>query len=249
MILWTDDDVLVDEQWLSAAAGAAERHPDALGFGGPIEPWFPVSPDSDYLTAFPSLRSGFCGLDHELPEGPLPAARVINGANMAFRRQVHLDFPFDTSLGMKPKQLGRGQSSIALGVGGWEEYDLITKLRARGGQIVWAPTMRVKHYVDPKRMSLPYILAYLKKYGAGSVCLEGIPLGRRVLGIPRWSIRKWLEMTTTYYYQRLKGNRAQALQQMGRRSELVGMMEQCFWTWFRGYGSGKAPNSSRTSTS
>ena len=85
LMIWTDDDVLVDEGWLTAVVGAARRHPRAAAFGGPIEPWFPVCPDPDYLAAFPSLRDGFCGLDHDLPEGILPADRLIYGANMAFR--------------------------------------------------------------------------------------------------------------------------------------------------------------------
>ncbi len=90
LIVWTDDDVLVDEGWLTAVVGAARRYPHAAAFGGPIEPWFPVRPDPDYLVAFASLRDGFCGLDHDLPEGILPADRLIFGANMAFRRTVHL---------------------------------------------------------------------------------------------------------------------------------------------------------------
>jgi glucosyl-dolichyl phosphate glucuronosyltransferase len=39
-ILWTDDDVLVDRDWIRAYAAAFRASPDAALFGGPIEPWF-----------------------------------------------------------------------------------------------------------------------------------------------------------------------------------------------------------------
>ncbi len=183
LIIWTDDDVLVDEGWLTAVVGAARRHPHAAAFGGPIEPWFPVRPDPDYLAAFASLRDGFCGLDHDLPEGILPADRLIFGANMAFRRTVHLDLPFDTSFGMKPKQLGTGNTSTALAVGGWEEIDLLSKIRARGDQVVWVPTMMLKHYIDPRRMGIEYLAEYMKELGRGAAAAKRF-LARRCLACP-----------------------------------------------------------------
>src|SRR6266852_3488848 len=38
-IVWTDDDVLVDQHWLAEYVAAFQRWPDASFFGGPIEPW------------------------------------------------------------------------------------------------------------------------------------------------------------------------------------------------------------------
>ena len=43
-ILWTDDDVLLNSDWLVAFFEATERHPEGAVFGGPCEPWFPVKP-------------------------------------------------------------------------------------------------------------------------------------------------------------------------------------------------------------
>src|SRR5262245_24832825 len=44
LILWTDDDVMVDPDWLSAYAGAAARWPDVAYFGGRIVPLFEAPP-------------------------------------------------------------------------------------------------------------------------------------------------------------------------------------------------------------
>src|SRR6185436_17449387 len=46
LLVWTDDDVLVDEAWLSAYVAAAERWPLADFFGGLITPWFESDPPS-----------------------------------------------------------------------------------------------------------------------------------------------------------------------------------------------------------
>jgi glycosyltransferase involved in cell wall biosynthesis len=43
-ILWTDDDALVDRQWLAAYARAIEERPRAVFFGGPVHPWFAEPP-------------------------------------------------------------------------------------------------------------------------------------------------------------------------------------------------------------
>src|ERR1700730_14319910 len=63
-VAWLDDDVLVDAAWLSELVAGIRRHPQAAGFGGSIEPWFPTEPDADLLATFPYLASGFCGLDY-----------------------------------------------------------------------------------------------------------------------------------------------------------------------------------------
>ncbi len=227
LVLWTDDDVLVDGGWLASLIQAAARHPHAAGFGGPIEPWFPVSPDPDYLAAFPALHNGFCGIENDHPEGPIDT-EAIYGANMAFRRDAHLNHSFDTALGPRPRQLRAGGCSIALSVGGDEEVDLVRKVRSSGAQIVWVPTMRVKHYVDPGRMTYDYIRLHTMDLARQSVHWQGIPPGKRVLGVPRWLLREWIEVTAAYSYSRLWRHRRLALAKKYRQWQLAGTIMGCF---------------------
>jgi glycosyltransferase involved in cell wall biosynthesis len=227
LIAWTDDDVLVDENWLAALVKAAALYPDALGFGGPIEPWFPVAPDPDYLAAFPAVRTGFCGIDHDLPEGGLPVDRAIFGANMAFRREVHLDYAFDPSIGSRPQQFDQGRSPFTLAVGGGDEIDLLRKIRSAGAQVVWVPTMRIKHYVDPHRMTFDYLRVDTMDRGRQSVRWQGLPSGKRVLGVPLWLLRAWLEVTAAYWYSHLRRNRRTALAKKYRQWQLTGMIKGC----------------------
>ena len=106
-VLFTDDDVLVEDGWLHAFAEAVARYPDAAVFGGPIEPWFPVPPDPELVAAFPALGSGFCGLDHRRRLGPIPAPLEVFGANMGFRRDALGDLRFDPRLGPEPRARDR----------------------------------------------------------------------------------------------------------------------------------------------
>src|SRR5215831_3591248 len=94
-ILWTDDDVLVDRRWLAEFVAAVGRYPEAAAFGGPIEPWFLRPPNVDLLEAFPRLASGFCGLNHDLPAGPMPGGGPIYGANMGYNRRITAGVQFD----------------------------------------------------------------------------------------------------------------------------------------------------------
>lgn len=182
-ILFTDDDVLVDSGWLSAFAEAASLYPGAAVFAGPVAPWFPVPPDPELLAAFPAIRNGFCGIDHRRPLGPLPARYRITGANMAFRVSTLSGLQFDPSLGVVQSSLGGG-----------EETAFVGQIRARGGEVVWAPQMSVRHYVEPSRMTVPYLIRLASDRGRSSIREKGIPGGRRIAGAPA---RLWLRLLTT----------------------------------------------------
>lgn len=221
LILWTDDDVLVDSGWMDAVVSAARRHPNAAGFGGPIEPWFPTSPDEDYLAAFPALRNGFCGLDYQIDEGVL--SEDLRGANMAFRRSAVGDLRFDTRYGMKPTS----GLEPGLAVGGYEETDFVNRLQEGGAEMVWIPSMRVKHYVDPSRMELPYLIRFTRDNGRIQVRTGGVPSGKRVMGIPRWLYRLWLETRVRRFLAKLAGRRLESLKLLHKCCVLEGMIMEC----------------------
>jgi glycosyltransferase involved in cell wall biosynthesis len=209
-ILWTDDDVLVDERWLEAFTQAAARYPSAAVFGGPIEPRFAVNPEPDLLAAFPALAIGFCGLDHRRHEGPLPAGLSLWGANMACRRSALAGVTFSTDLGPL-------ESSCRVG----EDWKFVDLVRARGGEIVWAPTMKVRHYVPASRTTLQYLTRYYTAMGRTHVLRTGMPIGHNVFGVPRWVWRQYLVSHARYAFYSLWPIRAR---------RLVWLRWLCFWT-------------------
>jgi glycosyltransferase involved in cell wall biosynthesis len=216
-VLFTDDDVLVDDGWLLAFADAAVRFPEAAVFGGPIEPWFPEVPNPELVAAFPALGSGFCGLDHRRGLGPLPAPFEVFGANMAFRREALGDLRFDPRLGPT-----RGRAITS------EESLLIDHLRARGGEVVWVPDMRLRHYVAPERTTLSYLTAYYHDFARGEVRRRGRPEGASILGVPRWVLRQVVESKVKGHWHRIRGNRQEALVALRQYQYYSGMAAECF---------------------
>lgn len=172
-LTFIDDDVLPEKQWLGAIAEAAARYPFATVFGGPIEPWFPVPLSPSLVEMHPVLRVGFCGLDHERPEGPLPPELSIGGANMALKLSALQGVRFDPAL-------GPAGTCTKLA----EDYDLITRLRRRGDVVIWCPRMKVAHYVDPSRLRPSALRRRYEGKGQTMIRLEGLPTGTQVVGVP-----------------------------------------------------------------
>jgi glycosyltransferase involved in cell wall biosynthesis len=174
-VLFTDDDVLVDESWLVEFDRAIRAYPEAAAIGGVIEPWFPQEPDRLLFAAFPMLQQGFCGLDHHRPAGLLPAPLPIWTANAAYRVAALQGIRFDPRFGRTPTSEVTG-----------EETDLLRRVREAAGTVVWWPRMRVLHYVGPERMTLPYLLRFTRASGTQHV-LRSVPDSSRCyFGVPRW---------------------------------------------------------------
>lgn len=86
LLVFVDDDVLIDPGFLTGYLAAAERHPAAIGFVGrvrsPSEPEVKASPAVGQIRPTGAIDINFNSLDHGLtivPHTPM-------GTNMAFRR-------------------------------------------------------------------------------------------------------------------------------------------------------------------
>jgi hypothetical protein len=216
-LLFTDDDVLVDKEWIARFAAAARRFPDATAFGGRIEPWFPEPPDEDFLAAFPELRMGFCALNYDRPEGPLQPGKYLYTANMGLQLARLNGIEFNKDLGPHPNQVGLVNDDTAF----------IDQLHRHGHQVIWVPTMHVRHYVDPSRMTLRYLLNFSVGKGRTEIRDKGLPIGVRCFGVPRWLLRRYAEARAQWLRARLAGHRGRALEYLGQSARLRGMISEC----------------------
>jgi glycosyltransferase involved in cell wall biosynthesis len=216
LLLFTDDDVLVDPNWLTAFADAAARAPQVAAFGGPVEPWFPSRIDSVIMQAFPIVASGFCGIDHGPNERMLKDDEEVYGACMGFRRSQLHGLTFNTTIG----PVG---ASAAVG----DETDFLSRLREAGGRVVWVPKMKLRHYVDPGRATLPYLRKYHDQKGQQWVRSLGVPEGAQVLGAPRWLWRKAAEAQLRSMWYAIIQRRVPSLEQRRRYWWLKGMIKGC----------------------
>jgi glycosyltransferase involved in cell wall biosynthesis len=190
-IIWTDDDVLVDADWLAAYARAFARHPEATIFGGPIDAWWDGTPPEWLVRAFPKVAGAYAALDLGDREVPLSHEHYPFGANMAFRRDAHLAQPYDPNLGLRPGSSMRG-----------DEMAMIRALLAAGHTGWWVPDARVRHFIPKARQTL----GYLQDYFAGSGRLLGRFAKdrgeRKLLGRPLWLWRQAVESELRYRTRR-----------------------------------------------
>ena len=214
-LAWIDDDVLVDTEWLPSLADAIRRCPDAAGFGGPIDPWFPIEPDPVLAAVFPSLRRGFCGIDYGPRPVRLTPAQPIFGANMAYALTATRGLRFDPALGRN------GHHEF-----GGDDTEFLARVHARGGAVMWVPGMRVRHYVDPYRMTLGYLRQFSFDRGRSATRMAPAYDGPHLWGAPRWLWRATAQRYLQYATLRFTPFRRLALEGVREYEVTRGMLAE-----------------------
>jgi len=193
LMLWTDDDVLIERDWLEAYVAAASKWPDAGYFGGRIEPWYESSPPK-WIQPNISLLQGLLVIrDLGSSERPFCVEEQPWGANMAFRLEILRRHPFDPNLGRKGSESMLGEETV-----------LIRHLKADGVQGIWVPSAKVRHYIPRERVSRRYLWSYNHGIGRTDVRMgESSEPVANWGGVPRWAIRRALECWLSFSYKSL----------------------------------------------
>jgi len=191
-LVFTDDDVLVGDDWLDAAA---EPLLDTRGIsytGGPVRPIW-EAPRPGWLAAD---RADLWGTIAILDYGPDPFVfeerqRVPLGANMAVHRSL-----FDR-IGLFNQTLGRtGDGKQLLGQ---EVPEFLARSRRAGARGLYQPAMTVQHHVPAKRLTKEYFRRWWYGKGLSRAELDrlqpvtelGVDLSaaRHIAGIPAFMFR------------------------------------------------------------
>jgi glucosyl-dolichyl phosphate glucuronosyltransferase len=191
LILWTDDDVLVDPGWIAAYWVAAERYPDASFFGGRILPWFEGTPPRWLRDHWRAIGGAFALRD--FGDAPIQFNRslVPFGANLAIRSAAQRRYLFDVRLGLRPGSRLAG-----------EETTLIRQMMDDGLMGWWVPKAKVLHFLPKSRQTTRYLWEFSFGYGQ-VVALRSPPVGgAHWLGKPRWMWRQLAEAAIRYYLGR-----------------------------------------------
>jgi hypothetical protein len=181
ILLFTDDDVLVEPGWLTEHVKAARAHPEALAFGGPIEPWFEAEPP-EWISRHLHLLEGVYAI-RELGESirTLRPGELPFGANVGFRACVFDDRSFDPKLGRTPDEMLSG-----------EETALLWELQSRQpDSILWVGLARVRHFIPAERLTKGYVRSFYHGIGRTRVRMQSVFSGRTIAGIPRHLIREY----------------------------------------------------------
>jgi len=187
LLLWTDDDVLVDPDWLAAYVKAAEEWPDVMYFGGSVEPWFAVEPPKWISRNLTLLNAVYAIRRIGTVPRPVDELEFPFGVNMAMKRQVFDTISFDTRIGP------RGSDQVHR-----EDMELIGLMKRHGYQGRWVPTASLRHYIPAERLTYSYIWRWQFDEGRTVQRLQdledtklflGVPL---LFGAPRWLVKQYL---------------------------------------------------------
>ncbi|KXX63332.1 glycosyltransferase [Marichromatium gracile] len=186
VLLFTDDDVLPEPDWLEQVLDGLERE-RADACGGYIAPIWERPPP-------PWLSARFHGflavrMDERGPFVFTPGDSPPYGANMAFRRTV-----FERVGGF---DVNRGRKGAVLASG--EDGELFERVLAAGMRVVWLPRARVHHKVEAFRLERRYFRRWRYQNSRNLAQARGLPGRRRLLGVPLYvlpqlarAVGRWL---------------------------------------------------------
>jgi glycosyltransferase involved in cell wall biosynthesis len=183
LILWIDDDVLVERGWMKAYIEAARLYPDVSFFGGPITPWFESKPPLWIARHLPHISYCFATQPaFDEPFAPIATPRLPFGANMGMRRACFDDQCFDVKLG----PVGRTNYQD-------EEIVLLQKLLDSGRRGLWVRDAAVRHFIATARLTEQYLWQFHSCIGRTRVQRGEVrAVAKELFGAPRWLVRKYL---------------------------------------------------------
>lgn len=176
LLIWTDDDVLVEPDWLAEYVKAAEVHPDYDYFGGTVDPWYEVDPPRWVRGHIGQLAGPYVIFQHGSEVRPLREAEGLAGASLAFRTAVLSRFPFNP-------QFGRVKSQLV----GNDDCDVVDRVRKAGHRGLWVGTARVRHFIPASRLTKRYVWDWFRGGGQTAVRMHGVQDCPSWLGAPRWA--------------------------------------------------------------
>ena len=144
IIVYIDDDALVDTHYLRDYAEWFAAHPETMACGGPIEPIYETAePDwmSPYTKALLTAWMNYGTKVREYPHGRYPG-----GGNAAYRASV-----FD-QVGLFNTALGRKGGNLM----GSEEKDIFDKMHALNMQVLYLPWPVLHHCIPQTKLEKPY---------------------------------------------------------------------------------------------
>ena len=171
MLLFTDDDVLPEQDWLETTLrGLATYQADACG--GYIAPLWEAPPPAWLTQRF----YGFLAIRTDRTDDFLitDESQAPFGANMGMKKTVFARTGvFDVSRGRKGKTLSGG-----------EDIELFERILAAGIKAVFLGGARVHHKVEASRMTKRYLRRWRLQSSRNLAIIGNRPSGRRIFNIP-----------------------------------------------------------------
>jgi glucosyl-dolichyl phosphate glucuronosyltransferase len=186
IVAFTDDDVLVDPEWLRNLKNAFDRF-DAAAVAGKVIPLWTL-PKPRWLEMEDQLAIVRFDQGEEAKIIAIPPL----GANSAFLREMFSKY---------------GSFRLDLGVSGekhtitCDDTEFGERLIRGGEKIVYAPGAIVYHPVESSRMTKDYFLSWYYYNGRSLTRTFGVPQqGASYFGVPRWLYRELATNALNWFF-------------------------------------------------
>lgn len=153
IIVYIDDDALVDTHYLRDYAEWFASHPETMACGGPIIPLYETA-EPDWMTPYTkSLLTAW--MDYGNKPRKYPKGRFPGGGNAAYRKSVF------GKVGLFNTELGRKGNNLM----GAEEKDIFDKMQTLGMQIMYIPSPVLHHIIPQTKLEKEYFDRWTTQIG------------------------------------------------------------------------------------
>jgi GT2 family glycosyltransferase len=200
ILLFTDDDVLPEPEWLETTLAGMEKY-QADACGGFIAPIW-ESPPPPWLT---ERFYGFLAVRTDRTDDyPIKSAsQAPFGANMAIKKSVFQKVgAFDTNRGRKGGVLASG-----------EDGELFERILAAGLKAVFLGDSRVHHKVESFRLTKKYFRRWRLETSKNIAVNCGLPGDRRLFNVPLYLLPQLMRSILNTANKHLSGPKDEAFQQ------------------------------------
>lgn len=184
LLVFTDDDIIADREWLNALYQGAISYQSCALFGGRILPDYPANylalgKDIDFNHWF--LRSAYVIANWDQGEGIIQAGHIW-GPNMAVRRAV-----FDSGITFNP-DIGPKGADYVMG----SETEFLKRAEKKGFTGMYLPKALVYHQIRAEQLSLAWLKGRALRAGKGQAALVEANNAVYLFGVPRYLWKKYM---------------------------------------------------------
>jgi glycosyltransferase involved in cell wall biosynthesis len=198
IVAFTDDDVEVAPDWVSTVITALRHHPEVDGMGGRVLPaWEGLRPHWLTRAHWAPLALQDHGDCRRVFDAYLPIGLI--GANVAFRAGV-----FDR-VGVFSPDVQR----VGDGIGSTEDHELLTRLYAAGGRMLYTPRMLVRAPVHADRYERRYHRRWHEGHGRFHALMRspGMEAARvSLFGVPAHLLRCAVSDAASWFVSAARGD-------------------------------------------
>lgn len=202
LVVFTDDDVLPDQDWLDKYAQHAEAYPEYDLFGGTIAPCWECAPEKWVLESVPQGVT-FALTAPDLPTGPIYPG-LIWGPNMMVRKRV-----FDAGHRFN-EDIGPSSGQYIMG----SETEFNIRVAAKGYKSWFCADARVQHIIRDFQMTREWTIRRAYRFGRNS-CVQEYTKPEQMaaesflfgsFNFPKWMLRRIIQDSIFGYLWKMAGN-------------------------------------------